>query len=233
MRKLEKIDVTHGLQEILDIVAGFPGALALLPRPGFADTGSDPRIAASEYYRIDTWKKLKEQNTDRWYDDRICGVPGEERLSGAEDFWNKTLPGNEIPNPERVVYVYGQGDKTPCGVQRTTDGRLRLLFTPYGDGSVTWKSGRLDDLDDRSWYMPVEHGDLAGEEEYFPAIVELLDRGVTDKLGRLPRERAETAPNFVLEAEPPVIPSNEELARAVMGSGLRRRKPSASDRRSG
>ena len=72
--------------------------------------------------------------------------------------------------------------------------------------------------------MPVEHADLTGEETYFPAIVELLATGATDRLGRLPRMRGDTAATFVLEAEPPVMPDTEELARAMMGSGPRRRR---------
>jgi CHAT domain-containing protein len=228
LRMLEKIDAEHGLQGILDIVGGFPGALSLLPRPGFSDAGSEPRIAAGEYYAVDTWSDLKERNTDRWYGDRIGGIPAEKQLARGEDFWKNVLPRNEIPNPERVVYVFGQSDKTPCGVQRSADGRLKLLFTADGDGSVTWASGRLDNLDpdSRCWYMPVEHGDLTGEEEYFPAIVDLLEKGSTTKLNRLPRRRGETAETFVLEASPPVLAGEEELARAFMGSSPRRRKTS-------
>ena len=228
MRMLEKLDLEHGLQGLLDIISGFPGALSLLPRPGFADTGSEPRIASNEYYAVNTWKELMKQITDRWHGDGICGVPAEKLLSGAESFWNDVLPGNEIANPERVIYVFGQSDKTPCGVQRSAGGKLKLLFTADGDGSVTWASGRLDnlDVDTRCWYMPVEHGDLTGAAEYFPAIVDLLEKGSTEKLSRLPRQRGKAAGTFVLEAQPPVLASEEEMVRALMGSGPRRRKSS-------
>lgn len=228
MRKLEMLDAVHGLQQILDIVAGFPGALSLLPRPnGFIDAGQGTDvIAAGEYYQAEAWPILKSQITDRWYDDGTCALPAAGVLGEAEKFWARTLPDNEIANPERVSYVFGQSDKTPCGVQRSADGRLKLLFTPDGDGSVTWASGRLGNLDadTRCWYMPVEHADLTGEEAYFPAIVDLLEKGVTDKLGRLPRRRGEAAQSFTLEAEPPVLPGEEELARAFLGSGPRHRK---------
>ncbi|MBK7565727.1 MAG: CHAT domain-containing protein [Propionivibrio sp.] len=228
MRMLEKIDIKHDLQSLLDIISGFPGALALLPRPGFADTGNEARIATGAYYSSATWQQLKDANTDRWYDDQICGIPSEPLLADSENFWNTVLPDNEIPNPERVGYVFGQSDKTPCGIQRAADGRLKLLFTADGDGSVTWASGRLDNLDPdtRCWYMPVEHGDLTGEADYFPAIVDLLEKGTTEKLNRLPRQRGETAGNFILEAPPPIIAGEDELARAFQGSGPRRRKTS-------
>ncbi len=228
MRMLEKMDREHGLQGLLDIISGFPGALSLLPRPGFADSGSEPRIASNEYYAVNTWQDLKQQISDRWYGNGICGVPAKTLLADTESFWKDVLPGNEIANPERVVYIFGQSDKTPCGVQRSASGKLKLLFTADGDGSVTWASGRLDnlDLDTRCWYMPVEHGDLTGEAEYFPAIVDLLEKGSTEKLGRLPRRRGEAAGSFVLEAPPPVLGSEEEMVRACMGSGPRRPRSS-------
>jgi len=228
MRKLEKIDAAHGLQEIVDIVASFPGALSLLPRPtGFSDACQAPGvISAGDYYDAQTWQNIGAKNTDRWYEDKICGVPAQALLEQVKKSWGSLL--NDIPNPERVSYVFGQSDKTPCGVQEDQDGRLKLLFTADGDGSVSWASGRLAnlDLDTRCWYMPVEHADLTGEEEYFSAIVELLEQGTTDKLGRLPRRRGEETLSFVLEAEPPVVPNDEELARAFLGSGPRRRKVS-------
>lgn len=226
LRKLEKIDAAHGLQEILDIVAGFPGALALLPRPnGFVDTGQAPGVIdTAEYYQRARWQDLKARNRDRWYGDRIGALPAQALLSATQSAWER-LP-KSIPNPQRVAYVFGQSDKTACGVQIDPDGRLRLLFTPDGDGSVTWVSGMLEglDLDTRCWYMPVEHADLTDAPEHFPAIAELLERGSTDKLGRLPRRRGEAAPSFVLEAGPPVVPGEEELARALLGSGPRRRQ---------
>ena len=39
MRRLARVDLAHGLQGVLDIVAEFRGALELLPRPDFADSG--------------------------------------------------------------------------------------------------------------------------------------------------------------------------------------------------
>lgn len=228
MRKLEMLDSAHGMQDILDIVAGFPGALALLPRPGFADTGPAPGVITSaEYYQAQTWRGLRQNNSDRWYGEGIGGEPKQGPLEQAEKIWQaiwQSLPSDLANPPGRVAYVHGQSDKTPCGVQRGADGRLKLLFTPHGDGSVTWQSGRIEGLDEHSWYMPVEHADLTGEEDYFPAIVELMEKGTTDKLGRLPRARGDGAEAFTLEAEPPALANEEELARAFMGSGAKRRK---------
>ena len=228
VRMLAKVDLKwgHDLQHILNVVRRFPGALALLPRPGFLDAGSEPRIATGEYYKKSQWDAFKKINMDRWYSDGVVGVPSKLDIKHTEDFWRETLTDNNIINPERVSYVFGQGDKTPCGVVLSTDNqRLKLLYTSDGDGTVTWESGQLENLDnDHCWYMPVEHGDLTGEEEYFPAIVELLEKGSTGKLGRLPRARGISAETFVLEPPPPVVPNEEELMRALMGSGPRNRK---------
>lgn len=221
MRGLEKLDGKHGLQEVLDIVAGFPGALSLLPRPGSVDAGG----GSGEYYDPATWTTLKARNADRWYGDRIAATPAEALLTKARSFWTSTLSENKVPDPERVSYVFGQGEKTPCGVVTTADGRLQLLFTNEGDGSVTWQSGRIDNLpeDQRCWYLPAEHSDLTGEKDHFAAILELVSSGSTGKLERLPRSRGAAAQTFVLEAPPPVIPGEDELARAIFGSGPRRR----------
>ncbi|HJV92695.1 MAG TPA: CHAT domain-containing protein, partial [Azonexus sp.] len=225
MRGLEKLDTQHSLQEVLDIVGGFPGALTLLPRPAWKDVGSDPRLPTAQYYLADTWQDLRNCNTDRWYGDHIGALPSAEFLGLAKAFW-EFLPRNEVPDPDRVCYVYGQGEKTPCGVVKTADGRLQLLFTSEGDGSVTWVSGRLDNIpdDERGWYMPIEHGDLASVEDHFPAILDLITRGTTDQLDRLPQTRGAAAATFVLDAPPPVIPSEDELARALIGSAPRRRQ---------
>ena len=39
IRMLGRLDLSHGLQQVLDIIAKFPGALQLLPRPDFRDAG--------------------------------------------------------------------------------------------------------------------------------------------------------------------------------------------------
>lgn len=225
LRGLEKLDRKHDLPAILDIVAGFPGALALLPRPGCVEAGDAACLASEDYYRQGTWKDLRAANTDRWYGKSIGAVPEASLLDDAQQFWAR-LPVDDLPNPERVSYVFGQGEKTPCGVAKGADGRLQWLFTNEGDGLVTWESGRLSCLSDgdRCWILPVEHADLAAEEAYFPALQELLTTGRTMRLERAPRLRAGKTKTFALDAPPPVVPGEDELVRAMHGSGPRRRR---------
>ena len=230
IRNFAHIDLRHDMQGVLDIVAGFPGALQLLPRPGFADA-NQPQ--ATDYFKRAQWEGYRHANRDRWFADGVAGVPDNVVLEKAQAFWEQTLlektgqangwRHRPISHPERIAYVFGQADNTPCGV-RIEGGRLRMVGTSQGDGSVSWSSGKLDFLpDDRYWYMPVSHPDLAGTKEYFPAIVELLQSGSTNKLGRLPVSRGvETVRTY--DAGPASYPDKAEFARSLLGGKPRRRQ---------
>ncbi|BAL23837.1 CHAT domain-containing protein [Azoarcus sp. KH32C] len=223
MRQLARLDLAHGMQAVLDVVAGFPGALQLLPRPKFVD--GTPSLH-DDYLVADLWPQLAAQNRDRWFGDGIAGQASADGLALARELWDGALSSNDAPNPvERVHYVFGQAEKTPCGLVEE-GGQLKMLGTPEGDGSVSWASGRLANLPpEQSWYMPVDHGALADTDDYFPAILDLLQTGTTTRLGRLPASRGAAAAPLPYDAPPPVLPTEEELARSVVGSRPRRRKP--------
>ncbi len=230
VRMLARIDAKHHLQGVLDIVGGFPGALQLLPRPGFKDRGETEK----DYFQDSLWRdKYKPLAKDRWLGDGVVATPSASALAGASAFWQTVLPRNEIPSPERVAYVFGQSEDTPCGLQVVGEGkasRLKIEFTTEGDGSVTWASGRLDNLHhpqdpqrDRCWYMPESHGDLTRTEKHFDAIVDLLEKGTTDNLGRLPVSRGLAAPTRLVDAGPVLYPTPEDLARSIYGGKPKRR----------
>jgi CHAT domain-containing protein len=225
MRQLARMDLGHGMQGVLDIVAGFPGALQLLPRPGFADTGA---TLHDDYFQAAIWPALAAANRDRWFGDGIAGKPATDTVTAARALWEGPLARNEAPLPvERVNYVFGQADNTPCGLA-LEGGQLKMIGTPEGDGSVSWASGRLANLPaEQCWYMPADHGALTDTEEYFPAIVELLQTGTTSRLGRQPATRSAAAATVAYDAPPPVLPTEEELARGLLGSRPRRRRPVA------
>lgn len=230
MRQLTMVDVTRDLQEVVDLVGGFPGALSLLPRPGFEDSGTEPRQDAASLYQQATWAALKAGNRDRWFNDGVGARPPQPMLDAARAFWQLVAPGGQalLPHAERISYVFGQAKETPCGLRLSQAGgspKVELLFTPHGDGSVTWASGTLEELlaNNRCWYMPVEHADLTDSAEHFPAIVDLLETGQTGKLDRLPKARGTEAVTYTREAAPPVFPNPEELARGALGSGPKRR----------
>ncbi|WP_407278160.1 CHAT domain-containing protein [Aromatoleum evansii] len=225
MRQLARMDLGHGMQGVLDIVAGFPGAMQLLPRPGFIDTG--PTLH-DDWLRAPIWPAAAKANRDRWFGDGIGGQPSSATLAAARGLWEGPLATNDAPQPvERVSYVFGQAENTPCGTT-LEGGQIKLIGTPQGDGSVSWASGRLANLPaEQYWYMPVDHGALTGTEEYFPAVADLLQTGTTSRLGRLPATRGAAAPTATYDAPPPVLPTEEELACSLVGTRPRRRRPVA------
>ena len=126
----------------------------------------------------------------------------------------------ELPDIEKIVYVAGYGQRTPCGIELDQKGkRLRMIGTLNGDGSVTHASGLLDGLIQRQrvWYMNSDHAGLTGKEEAFPALLELLERGET---ARLPKTRPAVRgadETFRYEAGPVLYPTEQSLARSLVG----------------
>ena len=226
IRKVARVDLGHDMQGVLDIVAGFPGVLQLLPRPRFMQpsTPSD-----RDYFNTALWTtQFKNAAKDRWFGDGVAANPAQSLLTQTREFWTSTLPANTIENPECVAQVFGQAGTTPCGVSLIGEGestRLMIEGTSDGDGVVTWASGRLDNLpQERCWFMPVSHGELTQSEAYFPAIVELLESGSTEKLGRLPVSRGGKTTTRLYDAGPATYPTAEELARSVFGGKTKHRR---------
>ena len=231
IRKLAVIDVKHRMQGLLDIIAGFPGALQLLPRPGFRDAGG---AQADDYYTLVPWQDFRRDNRDRWFGDGICGLPTGEVMDEARALWEggvteKRTDGDgwrhrSILPADRVAYVFGLAENTPCGV-KVEGNRLMMVGTSEGDGSVTWESGRLDFLpENRCWHMPVDHGSLTKTDRFFPAIFDLLEMGGTTRLRRLPVTRGAAATR-TYDAGPVTYPTSEEVEHSIMGTRPVLREP--------
>ena len=230
LRTLVRLDVKHDMQEVLDIVAGFRGAMQLLPKPGFTDIfqGQPDGGELHDYQRRDTWAKFKAQATDFWFGDGRCAVPTQEALDAASWLWRADGPGTpELPAAyrDKSVYVFGVAANTPCGVRAVASGgaaRLKLVGTTRGDGTVTWESGRIGNIG-AFYYLNAEHGNLLSTANSFPALTELLGKGSTAALSTSPpATRAIDKPVPVLfDAGPPVVDGGETLARGLMGGRLR------------
>jgi CHAT domain-containing protein len=227
VRTLARLDLRQGMQAVLDIVAAFPGAVHLLPAPGFEDTAG---AAAKDYYRAETWEELAAINDDFWFGRHLAGKPAQAVLDEAAAFWRAVGDTRWIEHaPDRVAYVFGQADNTPCGILLQTRGGqpagVMMRGTTQGDGSVTWKSGRIPNLpDERCWYMPVDHAALTRTERYFDEIESLLVKGVPVKLGRLPVSRGEEARAPVISyrpGPPPAYPTDAEIVARALGGQLR------------
>jgi CHAT domain-containing protein/pimeloyl-ACP methyl ester carboxylesterase len=234
IRTLARVDQKNRLQDLLDIVAGFPGSLQLLPRPGFIDSQDPAALAPAQYYEVQQWPGLAALNNDFWFGKHLGGRPTPDALKTASDFWSVLAGGHPggaqaIAHTDRIAYVYGQAENTPCGLllQKDAQGQassLSMLGTPQGDGSVTWRSGTLDWLPaDRCWLMPVDHTGLVSTPDYFDEIVALLATGQARQLARLPlaRGEAELPTRIYQPGPPPGYPSERELAMAVVGGHVK------------
>ena len=223
IRKLARIDSRHSMQQILTIMAGFPGLLQLLPKPGFREAGDVQQ--RNDYFQEGVWQELKRRNHDRWTGDGIAATPSKAVLAQSRWLWDQESP--ELPerHKQKVIYVYGQASMTPCGLLEQND-RLKMLGTPAGDGAVTWASGPIPGIG--SFYvMPVEHAALCNSAGHFAAIVDLLATGSTEParlraVNTMPTLRSAMAP-VVYDAGPIPYPTEEEVALSLLGG--RKRQP--------
>ncbi|MBL0714204.1 MAG: CHAT domain-containing protein, partial [Desulfosarcina sp.] len=214
IRMLAVLDSRHQLSWFLNLVAEYPGALQLLPQPGFTDSGK----SRHDYYDVQVWEDFKDVNNDRWFGKKLGARPAADRLNQVKESWGALE--EEMPDIEKIVYVAGYGQRTPCGVEPDPKGkRLRMIGTLNGDGSVTHASGLLEGLiqKERVWYMNADHAGLTGKEEAFPALCELLEQGRT---ARLPQTRPGVRgaeETFRYDAGPVLYPTEQRLARSLVG----------------
>jgi len=162
-------------------------------------------------------------------------LPSAADLQQARRTWETILA---VPlDSNRTFYVAGQARETPVAwrqeiiddPEHLDDACHRIVFeaTARGDGRVTWESGIP--LNVRTWFLPqVEHGDLPAHPEAFPAYLELLETGSTD---RLPTTAPAALRSAALEQRttlprqvPPLLPDERELAGTVLGSKSPRSK---------
>lgn len=231
IRLLARADLRDSMQEVLDIVAGFPGALDLLPAPGFIDSSGRPGL---DYHDPATWQQLKSVHHDFWFGRQLCGVPATDPLKRAGESWRALADTAWVQrHPERVAYVFGQAGQTPCGLRLQRGSGVLVLNTTRGDGSVTWASGRLPGLpEERCWFMPVDHLGLTSSPRYFGEVEALLLHGTPLRLGRLPASRGadDEAVTERGSSPPPAYPGRDELVGRLLGATPAPRLPPCSQR---
>lgn len=231
LRALAAMDRAHSLEELLGIVAGFRGALQLLPRPGFVDDFQSEGTQR-DFLQQATWTALKPLVKDFWFGNGRIAVPEQAALDEGGWLWkqdNGDAPRRDAPSlpaayEAKSVYVFGVARNTACGLRVEDEDRLKLEGTPRGDGTVTWASGRIGGVG-RHYYMPAEHGNLCDTREYFGALVELLTQGLTSALSETPpvTRAAEPAAPVVYDAGPPAVLGDAALAAAAVGGKARTR----------
>lgn len=217
--KLTLLDLRHGVNGIIDIVRRFPGMAELLP----FDADAKPLA------NVDTWKKLKASLGANFplIEQRV--------LDDAGTSW--ALLTQAAVDAERMRYVAGSQRATVVGYQLAPDDgipgprRLDWIATPEGDGTVSWASGRLEQVP-MYFAEDTAHDELCANAEdrrVFRGYVDLLATGRTDQLATTPPLRARgadgQAATFVLPRLPVADSIPDEAAVQSLGfSGLRRRR---------
>ena len=214
LRKLARLDIRNSRADLLRIIGRFQGVLAMLPSAQNDD----------DYFSDGTWRAYRARVGDADWP-----LPEPSDLQAARDI-RRALDSSPV-DPERMIYVAGSADVTIAGMKLAYDpwrkqDRIEFVATTRGDGRVTWDSGIPPSVP--TWYMDVEHGDLAAHPPAFPALQELLTQGTTDLLDRrAPASRA-AADLFPLPpAEDDRYPDEADLAAAVVGAGSRKRRARA------
>ncbi|SMP65865.1 CHAT domain-containing protein [Noviherbaspirillum suwonense] len=230
LRTLIRLDLQHDMQQVLDIVAAFRGPLALLPRPGFRDMFQGQPDGGGDYALQDsaTWAAFRDKVRDFWFGDHHSALPAQQALDDASWLWRQDAASSPDGRPTlpatwaaKSIYVHGVAATTPCGV-REEGGRLKMVGTSRGDGTVTWESGRIGGIGS-FYYMPAAHGDLPATADYFPALAELLAGGATAALAQQPpalRDALQALP-VTYDAGPPTADDADAIERGLMGGALR------------
>jgi CHAT domain-containing protein/pimeloyl-ACP methyl ester carboxylesterase len=194
---LALLDLKHDLKALLAIIREYPGVIDLLPE---------------DYLSLAAWEKLDKTLAEK----RKVQLPNEEAIRQAS-VWRKKL-NSTIVDPARIIYVAGTAERTPIGLRGLPDGGLEITETTEGDGRVTYESGKLDGV--INYYTDVIHGDLADTPAIFPALLELLEQGRTERLPRTSRaQRGAAARVAVSRAEivEPVFPTEEDILEELNG----------------
>ncbi|MEK8051997.1 CHAT domain-containing protein [Ideonella sp. DXS22W] len=224
VRMLAHASLKHSLQQVLDLVGGFRGPLALLPRPGFIDEAAQLGGAGQQlpdYFRTDVWDTFRREIKDLWFGTGVVAQLSKQALDEGGWLWRQGPAATSLPTgfEDRTFYVHGVASSTACGIVKR-NGRWQMLATPHGDGTVSWPSGKLGGIG-QYYYMPASHGALADTAEYFEAIASLISTGQSGNLlTSPPRARdttgAEITQPVAYDAGPPLVPNQEELAASLM-----------------
>ena len=169
VRALDLGDIEHSLEEILAIVATFPGMYQMLPSP-LVDLDGDDH---AKLFERASWGSL--------------GVH-QPLLDRARAFYADL---EEVVDPDRLLYIAGYDRRTPFLLELEAPGKFTYGETREGDGRVPHALGLLEAV--KTYWVDEEHGDLPKNDEVLDAISDLLQRGETSVLAtELPTSRRAT-----------------------------------------
>ena len=162
-----------------------------------------------------TWAKFPNIGKSTWI------KPLQADLDEAKKF-RAILTASKITEQDPIAYVAGFAPGAPVGLNLADDGNVIFLGTNEGDGTVPWRSGILPELENRTWYMNVPHGDMANHKDSFAAIYDLLQEGTTTRLSKVPPRVARSmVETYVLPEEPvEIYPDQVDLELSMLGANL-------------
>ncbi len=144
-----------------------------------------------------TWRQLADddlrtvQQANWWHrsageamqDAYVWGVPPQSVLDQARALRQRLDQQCRDALPafaDRLLLVVGRARYTPDGYEWTDQGLVYLDASDGGDGRVPLASALLPGV--RTWTLDCEHGSLPSAKDAFPAFVELLVNGDTERL---------------------------------------------------
>ena len=203
LRMLAMLDVRNSRVRLLEVISRFPGVLQLLPM----------NDDLWDFLDANTWNKFPNAGKFSWV------KPLQKDLDEAKRF-QAVLNAGTITAKDPVLYVAGSGPGAPIALDLDDHGEILFRGTNEGDGTVTWKSGILPELEDRTWYMDVPHGNMANDRASFAAIYDLLQEGKTTRLSKVPLQVTRGVEDtYVLPVEPvEIYPGQVDLEQTVLGA---------------
>lgn len=211
--KLTLLDITHGTDEIIDLVRNYPGLLELLP---FAPRDPD-------FTDLTHWQAIRESTEADW------NLADAATLKEAAISWQRL---RAAPADPLMCYVAGCQPATVIDYQLVSREdeppsqrkKLEFIATASGDGTVSWDSGRLPGVP--MWYVEdTAHDALCAQPKAFPGYLDLLVKGSTTLLPAAPPAQSRAAggeDRFVLPSMPLAdsIPGPDEIGTFGFSGGI-------------
>jgi hypothetical protein len=203
VRMLATLDFRNSAQRLLEVICRFPGVMQILPV-------NDP---SWDFLDANTWNKFPSTARFPWVKPLQKDLDEAKRLQAV-------LNAGTIKAEDPILYVAGVSRGAPIGLELSNTGEVIFRGTNEGDGTVTWRSGILPELENRSWYMDVPHGDMANHRESFAAIYDLLQEGTTTRLSSVrPRVGRGREDLYILPEElVEIYPDQIHLEQQVLGA---------------
>jgi CHAT domain len=186
--------VPHGTHAAVELISGQAALVRQLELLDYSHGGRFRKLFAS-------WPGLLETLPAAFFDAASWagfGDPPEADLLHAAAEARKSLPGRE------GLYVAGSSSRTPSA----SDGKAD--YSKPGDGRVLLETLPTSNI----WYAEAAHGDLANRPPVFPAVLDLLQKGDTDKLPRKPLTPSIEPPDGM---EQLLFPQESDLLNAALG----------------